>query len=223
MVKRFVILLCFFSFVIPIKAAKNHAELQINENLLKSTKKKSFKKHNKTIVFLWREEKYNKKYKTTFSEICINQSYCKTITDPERAVIGYIATFIGSDCNWDDECNADRSNLKCKVLTALNLGYQCSDSHLGFLKKWFKGDYKALKRLEDCSTTPYTATIQNTFDKIQIIHKNNDFFVIVNASSINSREEISRNWKEINHFVLLNKNQVKFLSKKTIYSKKSKL
>ncbi len=145
MVKRFVILLCFFSFVIPIKAAKNHTELQINENLLKSTKKKSFKKHNKTIVFLWREEKYNKKYKTTFSEICINQSYCKTITDPERAVIGYIATFIGSDCNWDDECNADRSNLKCKLLSALILGYQCSDTHLGFLKK---NGLKGITRLQ---------------------------------------------------------------------------
>ena len=122
--------------------------------------------------------------------------------------------------NWDGEHKSVRSNLKCKILTALDLGYQCSQTHLGFLKKWFKGDDKALKRLEDCSTTPYTATIQNTFDKIQIIHKNNDFFVIVNASSINSREEISRNWKEINHFVLLNNNKVKFLSKKTIYSKK---
>jgi hypothetical protein len=124
MVKRFVILLRFFSFVILIIAAKDHVGLQINEILLKSGKKKSLKKQNTTIVFLWREEKYNKKYKATFSEICINQSYCKTITDPERAVIGYIATFIGSDCNWDHECNADRSNLKCKVLTALNLGYQ---------------------------------------------------------------------------------------------------
>lgn len=49
----------------------------------------------------------------------INEFYCKKITDPERAVIGYIATFIGSDCDWDHQYNANRSNIKCKVLSAL--------------------------------------------------------------------------------------------------------
>ena len=77
MVKRFVILLCFFSFVIPIKAAKNHAELQINENLLKSIKKKSFKKLQKDLkivqlrptqqLFKTRLRKWNQRIQITIS------------------------------------------------------------------------------------------------------------------------------------------------------------
>jgi hypothetical protein len=72
---------------------------------------------------------------------------------------------------WDGEYKSDRSNLKCKILNALDLGYQCSQTHLGFLKKWFRIDEKVLKRLEDCSTIPSTSTVQNTFDKIQITQK----------------------------------------------------
>jgi hypothetical protein len=222
MIKYFIIVMCLFNFVLPIKTDKNHFQLLQNERLLKNYKKKSLSTRGKTVLFLWRQDRYNKKYKTTFSEICLNESYCKTITDPERAIIGYIATFIGSDCNWDGEYEIDRSNLKCKILTALHLGYQCSDSHLGFLKKWFKGDSKALKRLEDCSTTPYTATFQNTFQKIQITKKNNDFIVTIYASGMNSREDKAWFWKEVNHFVLINKNQIKLQTNKTIYSTKSK-
>lgn len=223
MTKYFIIVMFLFNFVLPIKTDKSHVQLLKNDRFLKNYKKKSLSTRSKTILFLWREDRYNKEYKTTFSEICINKSYCKRITEPERAIIGYIATFIGSECDWDGECNSDRSNLKCKLLSALKLGYQCSDTHLGFLKKWFKEDYKALKRLEDCSTTPYTATIQNTFEKMELTHKNNNFYVTVYASGINSRENRSWYWKEINHFILINKNQVKLLSNKTIYLKKSKL
>lgn len=124
MTKYFIIVMFLFNFVLPIKTDKSHVQLLKNERFLKNYKKKSLSTISKTILFLWRENRDNKKYKTTFSEICLNESYCKTITDLERAIIGYTATFIGSDCNWDGECNADRSNLKCKVLTALHLGYQ---------------------------------------------------------------------------------------------------
>ena len=223
---KYVILLSFLlSFILPNKhAIKSHINSSKYDITLKTTRKK--RKHidqDKTIVFLCRENRYNKDYKITFSEICLNDSYCKTLSDPERAIIGYIATFIGSDCNWDGEYKTDRSNLKCKILTALKLGYQCSDTHLGFLRKWFKGDKKVLQRLEDCSTTPYTATIQNTFEKIQITQKKKDFFVTINASGINSREDRSWYWKEVYHFNLNHNNRIKLISQKSFKIKDDKL
>ena len=125
-----------------------------------------------TVVrFLWREMKYDSALYGTYNEIVLNKSYIKTMTDVERAAIGYIATFVGNDCWWkNDEPNEEYTNLECKIITALALGCQCSAEHLGFLRKSFATDIDALKTLENsnCPRVPNTATVQNTFDEIQL-------------------------------------------------------
>ncbi|MBN9297707.1 MAG: hypothetical protein J0I41_11875 [Filimonas sp.] len=173
---------------------------------------------NKTIKFLWREDKYDTELKDTFYSISINDTFCKTITDPERAALGYVATFIGNECEWDGEAKDDRSNLKCKILDALNLGYQCSERHLGFLRKWFKNDTAVQEELkvDNCPTTPNGATIQNTFDEIILTVKGNDIVVSFAANGVNLREGNSWSWTESDHFLfdgdnirLINKNKSK--------------
>ena len=66
-----------------------------------------------TVKFLWCANKYNEELQDTVNSIFINEDYCKTITDPERASLGFVATFIGNECWWDGEANDDRNNLKC--------------------------------------------------------------------------------------------------------------
>ena len=148
---------------------------------------KSFTLTDKTVKFLWREDKYDQELKDTFNTIVINEELCKTLTEPERAALGFVVTFIGSECNWDGEAKDDFSNLKCKTLTALDLGYQCSDKHLSFLRQWFKNDSKTLKELEDCPTVPYTATSQNTVDYINLKMKDNIIVVEIGANGVNMR------------------------------------
>ncbi|MBK6878684.1 MAG: hypothetical protein IPG99_20185 [Ignavibacteria bacterium] len=138
---------------------------------------------DKKVKILWREDYYNAELQDTMSMIVMNSSYCSTLPDPEKAAIAFVATFVGNDCWWDGQYTNDRSNLKCKVLTELNLGYQCSESHLGFLRHWFREDAKALERLEDCPTTPFTATEQETFDSISIGQRSfGNVFFSVNCS-----------------------------------------
>lgn len=168
---------------------------------------------NKTIDFLWRKNIFDQRINDTIEEICINISFCKTISEPEKAALGYVATFVGSDCNWDGDFKDDRSNLKCKILTALNLGYQCSDQHLGFLRKWFKEDKRVLKDLENCPTTPYTANSQNTFTKIRILVKGKEISVYFEAIGVNTREEKSWTWNETDYFYYDN-HHLKLLKKK---------
>ena len=90
----------------------------------------------------------------------------------------------------DGQYTNDRSNLKCKVLSELNLGYQCSESHLGFLRHWFREDTKALERLEDCPTTPFTATVQETFDSISIAVEGQSIIVNFSVTGYNIREDL---------------------------------
>lgn len=150
---------------------------------------------DKTVKFLWRDSS---------GTMAINQDFCKTISNSEKAALGYVATFIGNECEWDGVPTNDRSNLKCEILTALNLGYQCSEQHLGLLQQWFKNDTTVLKELEACPTTPNTSTIQDTFDEIVLTTKGDEISVYFKASGIHLREEREWSWSETNHFKVQN-------------------
>lgn len=157
-------------------------------------------KEEKTIKFLWRGDEYDDELQQEVNTIFINEKFCKTITAPEKAVLGYVATFIGSDCWWDGGSTEDQTNLKCKILTALDLGYQCSEKHLGFLRQWFRNDKKAMEALKDCPIIPYTATIQTTFDEITLTVKGDELLVYFKATGVNMRESENWSWTETDHF-----------------------
>ncbi|QQT25893.1 hypothetical protein [Sphingobacterium spiritivorum] len=150
--------------------------------------------------FLWREPQYDEELKDTFNMIRINEDLAKSLSDPERAAIGYVATFIGNECQWDGPYKDDRSNLKCKILTALQLGYQCSEQHIDFLKKWFNEDKTVLEELKGCPTIPDGATVQNTFDEISFKKDGDKLVVSFIVSGYNMREEKSWKWVETDYF-----------------------
>ncbi|WP_459212100.1 hypothetical protein [Aquimarina rhabdastrellae] len=160
-----------------------------------------------TVVrFLWREMKYDSALYGTYNEIVLNKSYIKTMTDVERAAIGYIATFVGNDCWWkNDEPNEEYTNLECKIITALALGCQCSAEHLGFLRKSFATDIEVLKTLENsnCPRIPNTATVQNTFDEIQLEITGNVITVNYKTKGTNFRAQESWNASEKKVFKVL--------------------
>ncbi len=138
---------------------------------------------------VWKENVFNIELYDTLSEVVLDNNYFETASPEERAALGFVATFTGNDCWWDGDYTQDRSNLKCKILSALGLGYQCSNQHLGFLRHWFRNDSASLARLEDCPTIPFTATIQDTFDSISIHESGNVIIVIASITGVNIREE----------------------------------
>lgn len=180
-----------------------------------------FKLTDKSVKFLWREDEYDEELKDTVNTIFINQEYCKNISEPERAALGFVSSFIGSECDWDGEPNSKYDNLSCKINTALNLGYQCSEEHLSFLRKWFKNDKKSLERLTDCSAIPYTASSQTTFDYIDIITKGDTIKITFKASGFNMRYQESWSSKVEDTFILKNDNLVFVKSKESENEKES--
>lgn len=154
----------------------------------------------RSAKFLWRERRYDTVLKDTLNTIVINEALCKTLSDPERAALGYVVTFTGSDCDYDGQPRDDFSNLKCKALDALDLGYQCSGKHLGFLRQWFKNDSLALKELENCPRIPYTATIQNTFDFINLVVNNHTISVQFGINGVDMRAGKSWSRTETDQF-----------------------
>ena len=192
-------------FLVSCGMTNNHADkktfaITISTSCVIAPKIYSAK--DKIIKFLWCIKKHYVSQRDSFNTIVINEDFCKTISDPERAALGYVATFIGNECWWDGKPNNDRSYLKCKILTSLNLEYQCSDKHLGFLRQWFKNDKTVSTELIDCPTTPYTSTIQDTFDEITLTVKGDTISIWFKANGINLREQKYWSWTETDYFKL---------------------
>lgn len=143
-------------------------------------------------------------------ELNINTEYIAQMTTAERAALGYVATFIGCQCQWDGKANEDLSNLDCAIITALGLGYQCSDEHLGFLRQWFATDSLALESLDasNCPNVPFTATVQNYFEQIDLEISGDSIIVSYQAAGINVRAEKTWTWSEIDCFLLTAKGLV---------------
>ena len=195
-----------------IRYAGDPEFLNYTEYLISAKRIKPFKLTDKKIKFLWRETRYVEEWKTDINTIELNQKYFKTMTEPEKAALAYIATFIGNECEWDGKANENRSNLRCKILWALDLGYQCSYEHLSFLRLWFRNNKDILNELENCPTTPDGATVQNTFDEINLEIEGDMITIFFKANGINMREEKTWSWTE-KHFFEFKKNELILLKK----------
>lgn len=126
----------------------------------------------------------------------LNNTFIKTVSDQQRAALGYIATDVSNECYWDGNKKADESNLKCKFLTALNLGYQCSETHLSFLRKWFKEDTKVLERLQYCNKTESSAKIQDHFIEVKISTTKDTIKILYSAIGEDLEKQKKWTWQE---------------------------
>jgi hypothetical protein len=122
-----------------------------------------------SVKIYWREQRYDETLQTTVSNPILNNHFLKHISAQEKAALGYVASRIGNACVWDGSPNADRSNLKCSILSALDLGYQCSETQLNFLKQWFAQDPNTLEQLAMCKTIPNTATVQSMLEELHLV------------------------------------------------------
>lgn len=180
--------------------------------LVSAKRIKPFKLTDNKIKFLWREMQYLEDLEGDFNVIVLNEEYIKNISEPEKAALSYIATFVENECEWDGKADENRSNLKCKILWALDLGYQCSYEHLSFLRFWFRNNKDILNELKNCPTTPDGATVQDTFDEINVEIQGNMITVFFKANGINIREGRSWSWTE-KHYFEFKKNELLFLKK----------
>ncbi len=140
---------------------------------------------------VWREDIYDPNIKATVNVIKIDENYFANITGPEKAVLGYLASTIGNECFAD----GSKQNVKCKILSALNLGYQCSDECKSYLKNWFRDDAVILGQVENCKPTLPTS-VEKTFDEVKISSADNKINVELKGLKLNIKENSVSKWSE---------------------------
>lgn len=179
---RLLTLLFFFSFYSSVFSQTNTLTPKtVNQSSTENTSQDIY------IKILWLDQN---------GTLQLNTNYIKTLTDPQRAALGYIASDVSNECYWDGDKNADGSNLKCKFLSALNLGYQCSEKHLSFLKKWFSEDHKVLERLQYCQKTESSAKIRDHFSEVKMITTKDTIKIIYSAIGEDSEKQKTWRWQE---------------------------
>ena len=144
------------------------------------------------VKVIWREDVYDKDLKEKVNTIKLNENYFANISEPEKAVLGYLATTIGNECYSD----GNKSNIKCKILSALNLSYQCSEANKTFLRGWFQGNAEIMSQVENCVAKPTSPVIEKTFDEVTISANANMINVKIKGLNLNFKDGTSQRWSE---------------------------
>ena len=139
---------------------------------------------------VWREDIYDPAIKGTVNVIKLDDSYFANIPGPEKAVLGYLASTIGNECFADG-----KQNVKCKILSALNIGYQCSEESKTFLKGWFRDDAAIVSQIENCKPT-LPSSVEKTFEEIKISSADNIINVELVGLKLNIKENSASKWSE---------------------------
>lgn len=178
--------LLFFGvlMIITIIAAKNSEATNNKGNAYFTLK-------DTTIKAVWREDVYDSKMKAHVNVIRLNEQYFTNISEPEKAVLGYLASTVGNECYADG-----KSDVKCKLLTALSLGSQCSETNKQFLSSWFKNEPEILKQVENCKPMLPGSNIEKTFDMVKITTSGDNIKVSVKGLKLNIKENTAASWSE---------------------------
>jgi hypothetical protein len=151
---------------------------------------------NKTITFLWTEKK---------DGILINEDYCKTISEPERAALSFITN------NALSNGSLNKTMKDCNIEIALGLDYQCSNKYKYFLQLWFRNDTSSLETIKNCYKMSDMASVQSRFDKITLTIQGNKIFIDSKFTGFN-RDIWDCSWTE-NFIFLVNGDNIKLIKK----------
>jgi len=81
------------------------------------------------------------------------------LTDPERAVVGYVAARVATHCKLD----AGREAVRCPLTDALGLGAQCGRAHAALVQRWLSQDLP-----DRCDATLFTAFKQGAYEEVTL-------------------------------------------------------
>ncbi len=140
---------------------------------------------------IWREDVYDPSLKASVNIIKLDENYFASISEPEKAVLGYLASTIGNECFTE----GSKENVKCKILSALNMSYQCSESNKIFLKNWFRDEASIVSQIENCRPT-LPSTVEKTFDEVKISTADNIVKVSLKGLKLNIKENSVSRWSE---------------------------
>ena len=135
----------FFSSCIPRTAVNDDTIAAGNDSAVNETQ--LYFLRDTSVRLLWQSKEFDELLKDTVKTLVVNNDYLDTMTEPEKAVIGYVSTFVRNNFCSNIHCSGSAEKLK----PYLKLQGQSAEQNLNFLKNWFRNDAACLSRLENPS------------------------------------------------------------------------
>ncbi|TDX14236.1 hypothetical protein [Flavobacterium sp. S87F.05.LMB.W.Kidney.N] len=154
------------------------------DSLIKIFKADFFKSpplKDKKVKFFWYDNQVD-------PGTLINKEYCKTMSEPERAALGFVAKLSNTFDTY-----YDKGNKSCSIHIALNLDYPCSKKYKYFMQYWFRNDTKYLNSINNCSPVQETFAGSSNFDAF------NEISITVKGNNIFIDYEIGESGRDIRH------------------------
>lgn len=131
----------------------------------------------------------------------LNLSYFKKIPEAEKAILGLIATYAGTDCDPQySSTDPEQVRYSCKLTLAMGIGYQCSDEYLAFERKWFRNDTTVLNELKECNIRPSGANFVTNFGRIILTRSPGRVKIYFQKNTFSMRKMIGSEWTETLYF-----------------------
>lgn len=137
-----------------------------------------------TVKVLWH---------TKNSTPVFNSDYLDTMSDPEKAAVGFVSAFIKTNTGLNINC----SNGGAKLKPLLLFEQKSNEKKLSFLKQWFRYDKYCLKKLENPSAFCIT---QKEFEEMNLSVTSDTITVLFTAKETIHGE--TKRWKQQDTFRL---------------------
>lgn len=172
----------------------------------------SYPLKDKTVNFLWIEKKFHP---------TINGKYCETISEPERAALGYLTILNGTlnYCHYNIDPNKEYTMRHALNIDSENDEHydKCTEQFMSYMQFWFREDAESLQTIkEDHCETPIHAgqSVYDYFSKINLTVKGNKIYIYFKATS-SIRSDYDVNWTEKLTF-LVGKDYIKLIEEKEL-------
>ncbi len=131
----------------------------------------------------------------------LNLSYFKKMPEAEKAILGLIATYAGTECGLEyNTINTEHPRYSCKLTLAMGIGYQCSDEYLAFERKWFRNDTTVLNELKECNIRPSGANFVTNFGRIILTRSPGRVKIYFQKNTFSMRRMTGSEWTETLYF-----------------------
>ena len=196
--KKTILAVCAVVLIIVITLVKQ------NYNFIKplaDTKEENEISIGQPYRIVWTEDVTDPKTNEKIPTLQIDENFISKAPENVKALLALYGYGYSNECDWEGNPNQDRSNLKCRLTTALNLGYQCSDKQITLLQKYFHNE---MISKNSCPTTPNTATIQNILKEIILTQTSKNIFKIqFKVLPFNAREMVGTSESKIKNVPLI--------------------
>lgn len=131
----------------------------------------------------WTDESYH---------LVLDGEALSCLSDAERAAIAYVATSVGTECEWAPGTDLSApEHMDCKLTTALGLGYQCEEKHKALLVEFFGAEIPAR-----CAKVPITAFSQTALLDLSLGHEGQTITVTYKAATTTGPMGEAWTWSE---------------------------